>query len=88
MAYLRKVKAFSGYVIKPVLTAKNLNKTFKPTGGSITLTKNKKSIAILFEVIRRELDWENRLVEKMRQYKDFYENFVPRRFTDMVLCLN
>ena len=30
----------------------------------------------MFEVVRREEDWENKLVEKMKLYKDFYENFV------------
>ena len=30
----------------------------------------------MFEVIRREQDWQKKLVDKMRLYKDFYENFV------------
>ena len=49
---------------------------FKASGGSIKLTKGGKSIDFLFEVVRREEDWENKLVEKMKLYKDFYENFV------------
>ena len=77
IAYLRKVKAFDSYCAKPTLTAKQLGKTFKATGGSIKLTKNGKSIDFLFEVVRREEDWENKLVQKMTLYKDFYENFVP-----------
>ena len=28
-------------------------------------------------MIRREEDWEKKLIEKMKLYKDFYENFVP-----------
>lgn len=76
IAYQRKVKAFSGYTVKPALTAKTMAKVFKSTGGSIKLTKANKSIDLLFEVIRREPDWENRIIEKMRLYKDFYENFV------------
>ena len=40
------------------------------------LAGNQKSIQFLFEVIRREQEWEKKLVEKMRLYKDFYENFV------------
>ena len=52
-------------------------KTFKATGGSVKLTKNNKSIEFLFEVIRREEDWEKKLVERMRLYNDFYDNFLP-----------
>ena len=74
---MRKVKAFDSYVVKPTITAKQTGKTFKATGGSVKLTKNNKSIEFLFEVIRREEDWEKKLVEKMRLYNDFYDNFVP-----------
>lgn len=77
LAYLRKVKAFDSYVVKPQLTAKTLAKPFKSSGGSVKLTKNNKSISFLFEVVRREEDWKNKLVEKMRLYQDFYDNFVP-----------
>ena len=76
IAYLRKVKAFDSYVVKPSITAKMAGKIFKATGGSVKLTKNNKSIQFVFEVIRREADWEKKLVDKMRLYKDFYENYV------------
>ena len=77
IAYLRKVKAFDSYTVKPTITAKQTGKTFKATGGSVKLTKNNKSIEFLFEVIRREEDWEKKLVEKMRLYNDFYTNYLP-----------
>ena len=77
IAYLRKVKAFDSYVVKPALTAKISGNIFKATGGSVKLTKNNKSITFLFEVIRRESDWEKKLADKMAMYKEFYENFVP-----------
>lgn len=77
IAYLRKVKAFDGYIVKPAITAKSLGKIFKATGGAVKLSKNDKSIQFLFEVFRRELDWQKKLVEKMNLYKDFYENFLP-----------
>ena len=76
IAYLRKVKAFDSYIPKPAITAKSAGKTFKATGGGIKLTKAKKSIDFIFEVIRREDDWQKKLVDKMRLYKDFYDNFV------------
>ncbi len=75
IAYLRKVKAFDSYTPKPSFTAKQAGKTFKASGGSVKLTKNNKSIEFVFEVIRREEDWEKKLVDKMKLYKDFYENF-------------
>ena len=76
IAYLRKVKAFDSYIVKPAITAKSAGKLFKATGGAVKLTKNGKSIQFVFEVVRREQDWQKKLVEKMRLYKDFYENFV------------
>ncbi len=77
IAYLRKVKAFDAFTAKPLLTAKSLGKSFRATGGSIKLTKKDKSIDFIFEVVRREDDWEKKLVDKMKFYKDFYANFVP-----------
>ena len=75
IAYLRKVKAFDSYTPKPGFTAKMSGKTFKASGGSVRLTKNNKSIQFVFEVIRREDDWEKKTIDKMKLYKDFYENY-------------
>lgn len=75
IAYLRKVKAFDSYTTKPAFAAKMAGKTFKASGGSVKLTKNNKSIQFVFEVIRREDDWEKKLVDKMKLYKDFYDNY-------------
>ena len=77
IAYLRKVKAFETYVVKPALTAKISGKVFKASGGMVKLSKNGKSIQFVFEAIRREKEWQKKLIEKMRFYKEFYENFVP-----------
>jgi len=75
IAYLRKVNAFDSYEVKPTITAKMASKTFKAQ-GAIKITKAGKSISLLFEVVRREEEWQKKLVERMRLYKDFYENFV------------
>ena len=72
IAYMRKVKAFDSYIAKPALKAKSLGKIFKTTGGSVKLTKAGKSIVFLFEVVRREPDWQKKLADKMQLYKDFY----------------
>lgn len=77
IAYLRKVKAFDSYIPKPAINAKMSAKVFKATGGSVKLTKNGKALQFVFEVVRREEDWEKKLVEKMRLYQDFYQNFLP-----------
>ena len=54
-----------------------MGKVFKPSGGEVTLTKSGKSIQFIFEVVRRENDWQKKVVDKMKFYKDFYDNFVP-----------
>lgn len=76
IAYLSKVKMFDSYVVKPALKAKVMGKIFKSSGGSVKLSKNEKSLEFLFEVIRRENDWQRKLIDKMKFYKDFYDNFV------------
>lgn len=76
ISYMYKVKTFKEYVAKPSLKAKVSGKTFKATGGRITLEKSGKSIDFLFEVIRREEEWEKKLKDKMNLYNDFYMNFV------------
>ncbi len=76
IAYLRKVKAYDNYTVKPCLNAKRLGKIFRANGG-VKLTKNGKTIEFIFEVVRREENWENKFIERMQMYKDFYENFIP-----------
>lgn len=77
IAYLNKVKMFDSYTVKMAIKAKTLGKVFKPSGGCVTLTKANKSIQFLFEVVRREDDWQKKVVDKMKFYKDFYDNFMP-----------
>lgn len=77
IAYLKKVKVFDSYTVKVPITAKTMGKIFKPSGGTVKLTKSGKSINFLFEVIRREPEWKKKIVEKMKFYQDFYNNFIP-----------
>ena len=76
ISYKEKVQAFDSFQIKVPMNAKILGKQFKATGGKVTLSKNGKSIDFIFEIIRREDDWQKKLADKMKLYKDFYENFV------------
>ena len=77
IAYMNKVQAFKDYRVKPPLTAKNLGKQFKASGGKVLLEKDGRQINFLFEVIRREEDWGQKLTDKMKFYNDFYSNYVP-----------
>lgn len=76
IAYKTKVKAFESFKVKPVLQAKQIGKQFKATAGGVKLTKGGKSIDFIFEAVRREDEWKEKLVDKMKLYKDFYENYV------------
>ena len=76
ISYKEKVQAFDSFQIKVPMNAKILGKQFKATGGKVTLSKNGKSIDFIFDVISREDDWQKKLADKMKLYKDFYENFV------------
>ena len=75
ISYLRKVKAFDSYTVKPAFTAKQAGKIFKLHAG-IKLKKVEKSADMVFEAVRREEDWEKKIIDRMRLLKDFYENFV------------
>ena len=75
ISYLRKVQAFDGYTVKPALNAKQSKKVFKPHAG-IKITKGTKSIDLIYEVVRREDEWEQRFIERMKLFQDFYNNFV------------
>ena len=76
ISYKEKVQAFDSLQIKVPMSAKQIGKQFKATGGKVTLGKNGKTIDFIFEVIRREDDWQKKLADKMKLYKDVYENFV------------
>lgn len=75
VAYMRKVQAFDSYTVKPAITAKKSGKILKANAG-VKLTKRGISVDFLFEAVRREEDWETKFEERMRLYKEFYENFV------------
>ncbi len=75
IAYMRKVAAFDSYTVKPAITAKKMGKILKANAG-VKLTKRGISVNFIFEAVRREEDWEKAFEDRMRLYKDFYENFV------------
>lgn len=75
IAYMRKAKAFDQYTVKPAITAKMAGKSFKLNAG-IKITKAGKSVNLIFDCVRREEKWQENFIQKMRLFKDFYDNFI------------
>ncbi len=76
IAYMRKSSNFAGYTVKPQIKAKTIGKIIK-ANGEVKVSKNGKGISLIFECVRRDLNWETKFIDRMRLYKDFYDNFVP-----------
>lgn len=75
IAYMQKVGAFKGFVLKPTLFAKRQNVKFQATGGQVVLVKNDIKVDIIFEVVRRNAGWEEKFMEKLKLFEEFYANF-------------
>ena len=75
IAYMQKVGAFKGFNIEPMMFAKRQNMKFNPSGGQVTLVKNDIKVDLVFEVVRRNPGWEEKFMEKIKLYEEFYDNF-------------
>lgn len=75
IAYMEKVSSFVSSDSNFILYSKKYNVKFKPTGGIVKLKKDSVEDNYLFEVVRRNDDWQNMFATKMQLYSDFYENF-------------
>ena len=75
IAYMQKVAAFAKANPNILLYSKKYNVKFKPTGGMVTLKQEGQDLDFVFEVVRRNDDWQNMFAEKVQLYSDFYENF-------------
>lgn len=78
ISYIEKVKAYESCDINAVLYSKKQNVKFKPTGGVVRLNNGKDVQELVFEVIRRNEQWEEKLIEKMQLYADFYNFFLAK----------
>ncbi len=76
IAYLRKSKYIESYTLKPPIVDKITGKTFKPI-ANIKFNLDGKKIDFVYEVIRRNKEWKEQLIERMKQWQDFYKNFEP-----------
>ncbi len=75
IAYMQKVAAYEKANPNVLLYSKKYNVKFKPTGGMVTLKNDSEEVNFIFEVVRRNDDWQNMFAEKVQLYSDFYENF-------------
>lgn len=75
IAYMQKVASYLEINPNVLLYSKKYNVKFKPTGGMITLKNKEEEKNFVFEVVRRNEDWQNMFAEKVQLFSDFYENF-------------
>lgn len=75
IAYMQKVGAYRGYITNANLFAKRQNTKFSASGGQVILVKNDIKVDIIFEVVRRNPGWEEKFMEKIKLYENFYKNF-------------
>lgn len=75
IAYMQKVAAYVDAMPSVILYSKKYGVKFKPTGGMIKLKKDDQTLDYIFEVVRRNEDWQNMFAEKVQLFSDFYENF-------------
>ncbi|MDD2627449.1 MAG: hypothetical protein PHR25_00015 [Clostridia bacterium] len=76
IAYMQKVGSFEEANPNLLMLSKKFNVKFKPTGGTVKLKDDNKELDLIFEVVRRNEEWQTMLAEKIQLYSDFYENFV------------
>lgn len=76
IAYLRKSSNIESYTLKPAIIDKQTGKTFKPI-ANVKFGIGGKTVDFVYEVIRRNEEWKTQLIDRMKQWKDFYDNFAP-----------
>lgn len=75
IAYMQKVAAYKGFTLNPMIYAKRQNTRFQPSGGQVTVVKDDIKVDFIFEVVRRNPGWEEKFMEKMKLYEEFYANY-------------
>ena len=75
IAYMQKVAAYKGFTLNPLMYAKRQNTRFQPSGGQVTVVKDDIKVDFIFEVVRRNPGWEEKFMEKMKLYEEFYANY-------------
>ena len=76
IAYLRKSKNVVSYTLKPAIANKATGKTFKPI-ANVKFGIGGKTVDFVYEVFRRNAEWKTQLIDRMKQWKEFYDNFAP-----------
>ncbi len=75
IAYMQKVAAYKSFALNPMMYAKRQNTRFQPSGGQVTVVKDDIKVDFIFEVVRRNPGWEEKFMEKMKLYEEFYANY-------------
>ncbi len=75
IAYMQKVGSFIELNPNVLLYSKKYTVKFKPTGGMVKLLDSTNEYDFIFEVARRNEDWQNMFAEKLQLYADFYQQF-------------
>ena len=75
IAYMQKVGSFLELNPNVLLYSKKYTVKFKPTGGMVKLLDGSNEYDFLFEVARRNDEWQNMFAEKLQLYADFYQEF-------------
>lgn len=58
------------------LVSKRFSKLFNVDGANIIIEKENKKYNILYEVVRKEKDWKEKIVNKLKLYKSFYDELI------------
>jgi len=87
IAYMQKVGAYKNYIVNCNLFAKRQNTKFSASGGQVVLVKNDIKVDIIFEVVRRNPGWEEKFMEKIKLYENFYKTS-KQRIADLIRNLN
>ncbi len=75
IAYIQKVAAYKSFNLSPMMFAKRQNIKFTPSGGVVSLVKNDIKVDFVFEIVRRNPGWEEKFMEKIKLYEEFYDNY-------------
>lgn len=88
ISFLQKFKVID-FKMDTKLISKRFSKLFNVDGTNITIEVENKKYNILYEVVRRERDWKEKIINKLKLYKSFYDELTITNFPQMILvCEN
>lgn len=84
ISFLSQISDFE-YEIERKMISKRFSKIFFVEGVNIVLKKNNRRFNFIYEVIRKENDWKEKIVNKLKLYKSCYDeiNLNINKFTEI-----